>query len=199
MAQQKIVIVGANFAGLSAAAKLGKKADVVIVDPSTSFEWTPNIHELVSGIKSHRSVAISSEKIATRLGHRFIQQRVEQIDAADQGVQLDDGYTLHYDALLLACGHIASGQNIPGAAEHSIGFRHVDQAKLVQQRIAEQFKSGKTMRISIVGGGFTGIEVLGESLRKYRDHPKLEINVIDAATRLLPGLPAVIDKDISAV
>ncbi|NNF15711.1 MAG: NAD(P)-binding protein, partial [Gammaproteobacteria bacterium] len=47
-----VVIVGGNFAGLVAASRLARRFDVTVVDPRADFEWTPNIHELISGVKS---------------------------------------------------------------------------------------------------------------------------------------------------
>ena len=44
--QQRIAIVGGNFAGLTAAIKLSPRHAVTVVDPSRHFEWTPNIHEI---------------------------------------------------------------------------------------------------------------------------------------------------------
>ena len=55
MARPRIVIVGGNFAGLSAAAALDRSYDVVVVDAKPAFEWLPNIHELVSGVKDGRA------------------------------------------------------------------------------------------------------------------------------------------------
>ena len=51
MAAPRIVVVGANFAGLKAAQTLGRDHKVTVVDPSPFFEWLPNIHELISAVK----------------------------------------------------------------------------------------------------------------------------------------------------
>jgi len=47
----RIVVVGANFAGLTAAQRLPRDWAVTVIDPHPWFEWLPNIHELVSGVK----------------------------------------------------------------------------------------------------------------------------------------------------
>ncbi|NNL36102.1 MAG: NAD(P)/FAD-dependent oxidoreductase, partial [Silicimonas sp.] len=49
---KQIVIIGANFAGLTTALRLSERHDVVIIDPSPRFEFLHNIHELISGVKS---------------------------------------------------------------------------------------------------------------------------------------------------
>jgi NADH dehydrogenase len=52
------------------------------------------------------------------------------------------------------------------------------------------------VRVLIVGGGITGIEALGEILRRHRGHAGLRIDLVEAAPRLLPELPPVLDTDL---
>jgi NADH dehydrogenase len=51
-----VVIVGANFAGLKAAVSLPEQFQVTVVDPWPWFEFSPNIHELISGFKTPESL-----------------------------------------------------------------------------------------------------------------------------------------------
>ena len=48
----------------------------------------------------------------------------------------------------------------------------------------------------IAGGGISGIEALGEILRRHRDDASLSVEVVEAGARLLPGLPAALDADL---
>ena len=56
--RKRIVIVGANFAGLAAASKLSTDYAVTVVDSGKHFEWIPNIHELVSGVKTGKNLQL---------------------------------------------------------------------------------------------------------------------------------------------
>ena len=49
--RSRIAIVGANFAGLTAAQNLDAQYAVTVFDRSAAFEWLPNLHELISGVK----------------------------------------------------------------------------------------------------------------------------------------------------
>ena len=42
--RKRIVIVGGNFAGLTAAIKLSPRHAVTLINPTEHFEWMPNIH-----------------------------------------------------------------------------------------------------------------------------------------------------------
>ena len=80
--RRRIVIVGANFAGLTAAQQLGRAHAVTVVDSSASFEWLPNIHELLSGVKRPAILRLSRPRLLARAGHRLVRATVATIDPA---------------------------------------------------------------------------------------------------------------------
>ncbi len=124
--KSRIIVIGANFAGLTAVSKLCKSHDVTVIDAKQDFQWTPNIHEILSDVKKETSLSLNLDTIITRLGHRFINQTVSSIDGALQTVTLDDEQILNYDVLLIASGHSRSNYGIKGASEYAYGFRTAD-------------------------------------------------------------------------
>ena len=193
----RIIIVGANFAGLTAASKLSKCHDVTVIDTKQDFQWTPNIHEILSNVKKETSLSLNLETIITRLGHRFINQTASSIDGDLQTVTLDDKQTLNYDVLLIASGHTRSNYDIKGASKYAYGFRTADDVMKIHNDIEAVLNTNKRpVYINIIGGGFTGIEVLGELLRKYATNKLLHFNMIDSASRLVQGLPEKLSDDI---
>ena len=195
--KNRIVIIGANFAGLTAASKLSKCYDVTVIDPRRDFQWTPNIHEILSDVKKETNLSLNLPTIITRLGHRFINQAVTNIDSDLQTVILDDKQAINYDVLLVTSGHARSNYGIKGASEYASGFRTADNVIQIHNDIEVALNASKRIiNISIIGGGFTGVEVLGELLRKYSTNKRLHINVIDSAPRLLNALPEKLSDDI---
>lgn len=195
--KNRIVIIGANFAGLTAASKLSKCYDVTVIDPRSDFQWTPNIHEILSDVKQETNLSLDLSTIITRLGHRFINQAVTKIDSDLQTVILDDEQALSYDVLLVTSGHTRSNYGIKGASKYAAGFRTADDVIQIHNDIEAALNSSKrTINISIIGGGFTGVEVLGELLRKYSTNKRLHISVVDSAPRLLNALPEKLSDDI---
>jgi NADH dehydrogenase len=195
--KSRIIIVGANFAGLTAASKLSKCHEVIVIDSKQDFQWTPNIHEILSDVKKETSLSLNLETIITRLGHRFINQTVSKIDGDSQTVTLDDKQTLNYDVLLITSGHTRSNYDIKGANKYAYGFRTADDVRQIHNDIEAVLQANKSpVNINIIGGGFTGIEVLGELLRKYSTNKQLYFNVIDSASRLVKALPEKLSDDI---
>jgi NADH dehydrogenase len=195
--KSRIIIIGANFAGLTAASKLSKLHDVIVIDSRPDFQWTPNIHEILSDVKKETSLSLNLETIIKRLGHHFINQTVTSINADLRTVTLEDKQTLNYDVLLITSGHTRSNYEIKGASKYAYGFRTAEDVIKIHNDIEAVLRTKKDLvNINIIGGGFTGVEVLGELLRKYASNIKLHFTVIDSASRLVNALPEKLSEDI---
>lgn len=195
--KSRIIIIGANFAGLSAASKLDKCHDITLIDRSQDFQWTPNIHEILSDLKKETSLSLNLASIIKRLGHSYVNETVSNIDGDQQTVSLENKQILHYDVLLIASGHIRSDYGVKGANKYAYGFRSANDALQIHQNIETELqKSNEPININIIGGGFTGVEVLGELLRKHSSNKQLHFNIIDSASRLVQALPHKLSDDI---
>ncbi len=196
---KSVLILGANFAGLQAAAALPRHRQVTVVDSASQFEWTPNIHEILSGVKQASSVALDRPKILSRLGHRFIQAPVSGLDAQARTVTLGDGRTLAFDCCLLATGLTHDYHQVPGAQAHTLGFRSAGEVVRIHAALQALLARDRPVQVTLIGGGYSGIEALGELLRRHRHDPRLRIRVLERHPRLLAGLPEVIARDIEAL
>lgn len=194
--RQHIAIIGGNFAGLTAAIKLSKRHAVTVIDPSAHFEWMPNIHEILSSVKTPQGLRLDRAAIVEQVGHRFLQDRVTELHTAKRRLLTAGGHELSFDACIVAVGALWNTHGIPGAERHALPCRSIADALAIEQRLRTLVQRGKPLQIVIVGGGISGIEALGEILRRYRDVPGLSVEVVEAGKRLLPGLPPVLDADL---
>ena len=196
---RRIVIIGANFAGLTTAINLPRNYSVNVIDCRPQFEFLPNIHELLSGIKKTNSLQIDTKRLIDRAGHRFIRDTVTTIDPAKKKVYTSGRKRMPYDICVVAVGGVNNTYGIAGAAKFGLPFKSVEQCDNIARRLAALFDRKDRARVVIVGGGLEGVEALGEILRRYRRHPGLEIHLIENKKRLLENRPKALERDIRKI
>lgn len=143
-----VVIVGAGYAGLTAALRLSRRAgpstSITLLNPSGTFVERIRLHEDAAGRGPTRH-RIAKWLTGTRV--KFVERRVDRIDTANREVIAGDE-RFPYDALMLATGSMTD-TTLPGVAQHA----------LTVERFHELPKTGSVV---IVGGGLTAIELATE-------------------------------------
>jgi NADH dehydrogenase FAD-containing subunit len=192
----KVVIVGANFGGLKAAVCLPKTFHVTVIDPEPFFEFLPNIHELVSGLKTPEMLQFPKEKAIKRSGHQFVREAVTSILPDQNTVLTSSGSRLSYNYCILSFGGQDNTAAFKGAEKHAVSFKSVRQCQAISERLTHLTNSKKNISIVIAGGGFEGVEALGEILRKYKNIKGIQIHIVEKQNRLMADAPADIDGEI---
>ncbi|PIE41613.1 MAG: pyridine nucleotide-disulfide oxidoreductase [Gammaproteobacteria bacterium] len=191
----RICIIGGGFAGLNAA-KQFKASDyeVTLIDPKPYVEWLPNIHEIISGVKSGNELRLDRRRVVARLGHRFEQAKVVDINAA--AVTLENGNQVPFDACIVSTGGVINHFGVAGAAEHALGMKSVADCQRIAKKLKMASLGQKTIRVAVVGGGIEGVEALGEALRTYRNKPQFEFYLVDNHRKMLSGCAGNLDAQI---
>jgi NADH dehydrogenase len=212
MARPRIVVVGAGFAGFTAARKLsrlsGGSAEIVVINPTDYFLYLPLLPEVTAGILEPRRVTVSLT--ATLPGVRVILGHVDRFDLDGHAVTWRDPDggtgTLGYHRLVIAAGSVNKLLPVPGVTEYAHGFRGIPEALYLRDHITRQIEMAATASedeerrarctFVVVGAGYTGTEVAAqgvlytEALVKQR--PELTGRprwlLIDTADRVLPSL-----------
>lgn len=189
----RIAIIGASFAGIAAARRLSSGHAVTLLDPQPAFEFLPNIHELVSGVKTAPHLQLSRATLTARTGHRWRAESVKRLHTPIGQLELMSGERLAYDACVVACGGVNTDFGIPGVREHTLPFRSVEDCAGIGSSLAALDEGDRPASVVIIGGGFEGVECLGEILRRYRRRAALSVHLVEAAERVMPESPASID------
>jgi len=137
MPRSRILILGANFAGIAAARAIPAAVDVTVVDRSSDFEWRPNIHELVSRHRTPASLRVDRRRMVRGAGHRFVRAEVRELDPARGVAVTATGRELCFDACIVATGSVHDDYGVRGAARHAMPFKSVTDCDAIGKRLAE--------------------------------------------------------------
>ena len=211
---QRIVIVGAGFAGMwsaLAAARvldMQKRSDVevVLVAPLPELHVRPRLYEKAPG-----TMRVNLTALFDAVGVKFMQGLVETIDVQRQEVVVkttDQNTQLHYDRLVLAAGSKLFRPDIPGLTQHAFSVDQVDEAAALEkhiQQLSDQPDTEARRTLVVVGGGFTGIETAAEMPARLRaalgEDAKVNVIIVerngDIGPDLGPGPRPVIQKALA--
>ncbi len=222
----QIVIVGGGAGGLELAAKLGARYgrarhDIILVDRNSSHIWKPLLHEVAAGSLDANLDEIGYRSHGHRWGYRFFPGTLADIDLAagevviaplldEDGSELIAAHRIRFDHLVLAIGSVTSDFGTPGVREHCLCLDDRAQADRFRSKLLNHcLRVSRAMsadpacdahvRVAIVGGGATGVELAAElynaasALRHYGlevfDENRLEVSLIEGGERILPALP----------
>ncbi len=222
----QIVIVGGGAGGLELARRLGqrfgrKHHDIILVDKNRTHIWKPLLHEVAAGSLDANLDEVGYRSHCHRWGYRYFFGALEAVDAEngqvviaplldEDGSELVARHEIRFDYLVLAIGSMTNDFGTPGAKANCIFLDSREQAdrfrnKLLNHclRVSHALAADPTqdarVRVAIVGGGATGVELAAElfnaaaALRHYGlevfDEKRMDVTLIEAGPRILPALP----------
>lgn len=127
----------------------------------------------------------------------------------EDGVLVTPARSFGYDTLVLAIGSQSNDFGIEGVAEHALRLETMADARAFHRRLVNacirahaqhEPLAPEQLQVAIVGAGATGVELAAELHRATREliaygldridpDRDLRLHVIEAAPRILPGLP----------
>jgi NADH dehydrogenase len=189
----RVGIIGGGYGGLTAALHLNaSRFRVSLFDQKKKFDWLPNIHELVSGMKRENDLQFSLEGRLSQLGHTFCNESVTSIDPERKKVVTGQGKIYQFDFLIVSVGGVNNTFGVKGADRYTLPFKSVEDCARIRDRLREVMGTSKNPRIGIIGGGLEGIEVLGEILRTYKNRRNISLTLVANSPRLLVIAPEAI-------
>ena len=227
----QIVVVGGGAGGLELATRLGDRLgrdafDIILVEKNRTHIWKPLLHEVAAGSLDANLDEVGYRSHGHAWCYRFFYGVMEGVDRESRHVLIapikdEDGreimgrHRIRYDYLVLAVGSVSNDFGTKGVAEHCIFLDSRLQAdrfrtKLlnhclrVSRSVSGDPASDAVVRVDIVGGGATGVELAAElynsaaELRHYGlevfDESRLKVTLIEAGPRILPALPEDLAK-----
>lgn len=159
MTDHRILIAGAGYAGVSCALRLARR-----VPPDTSITLISSTDRFIERIRLHQRVTgqtVGDWSLPALIHGTGIELRVGQIGRLDPSRRMlsvgDD--RLEFDTLVLALGSHVDVDSVKGVREHAMAVE-VGSEPRIHERLARLAVRGA--RVTIVGGGLTGIELATE-------------------------------------
>ena len=131
--RKKVLVLGANFGGLTAALavrhELDGDVDVTVVAPDDHFLFTPSLIWLPFGKRDRADITFPVEPTLESHGIGFEHTGATAIDPVARRVTLADGRILGYDYLVIATGYQNKDDVAPGFAENAVTITTLPEAE----------------------------------------------------------------------
>ncbi|MEO7531779.1 MAG: NAD(P)/FAD-dependent oxidoreductase, partial [Sediminibacterium sp.] len=206
MPQQRIVILGAGFAGLQLARRLkNTDFDITLIDQYNYHQFQPLMYQVATGRLEPSSISFPLRKVFQQKSNIHVRlAKVTGIDTTFKKVTTDEAGTFTYDHLVIATGCTTNYFGNKNIEQFAFPMKSTGEAVTLRNRILLNFEDALSatpekmpaiMNIVVVGGGPTGVELSG-SLAELKtnilpkDYPdmdfsKLNIYLIESGAETL--------------
>jgi NADH:quinone reductase (non-electrogenic) len=164
--------------GIQAAKTLATApVDITLVSPRNYYLFQPLIYEVANALLQAEDVAHSVRGMLRYLPNfRFQVATASSVDWEARELHLDNGDRVGFDYLVLATGLEADFRGIPGAAEHALPLKSLDDAVTIRTQMLRRLETvaahpalvpAGALDVVVVGGGTTGVETAGAFAEIY--------------------------------
>jgi NADH dehydrogenase len=215
-----VVIVGGGFGGLTAAQSLaGAPVRITLLDRSNHHTFQPLLYQVAMAGLSPAEIAQPIRSILQGQANATVYMAgVVRVDLAKREVVLDDGTSVGWDFLIVACGALTSYFGHGDWEAISPGLKSLRDAVHIRERVLVAFEQAERepdpvrraalLSFVVVGGGPTGVELAGAlaELAKFvldRDFRNIDpssarVVLVEGGPRILPGLPPTLSESAAS-
>jgi NADH dehydrogenase len=187
----RICILGGGFGGLYTALNLARlpwavMPEIILIDKSDRFLFTPFLYELVTGEMQEWEIAPTFAELLADTGIQFVQGLITNIDFESKQVEVNIGQRtiLAYDRLVLAIGGETPMNLVDGALEHAIPFRNLNDFYRLNSKLELLEASTRDkIRVCIAGGGSSGVELACKIADRLKDRGR--VRLVDRNDKIL--------------
>lgn len=208
---ERVVVIGAGFAGVEVAKGLGAAGvPVMLVDKQNYHLFQPLLYQVATAALSPADIAEPVRRMLRRYPSvDVVLGEVSGIDVGARRITLGDGKVLTYDRLVLATGATHAYFGHDDWARFAPSLKSIADARAIRSRLLTAFEEAemiddpaarkRLMTFVVIGGGPTGVELAGAiaELARYtltKDFHRVgfkEVNVLllEAGPRILTAFP----------
>ena len=183
-----LVVVGAGHAHLTVLKNLKEFKEsghrVTVVSSSPRHYYSGMGPGMLSGIYRPEEIWFNVKRMSEDRGADFVEDNVVKIRPQEKKIDLHSGNEISYDVLSLNTGSYVPAKEAMPADESVFTVKPIEKLLIARRRIIEDLQD-KDLKITVVGGGPTGVEVAGNLERLAKNESgRCRITLV-AGTRLL--------------
>jgi NADH dehydrogenase FAD-containing subunit len=192
-----LVIVGAGHAHLTVLKNLKEFKDsghrVTVVSSSHLHYYSGMGPGMLSGIYRPEEIRFNVKKMSEDRGADFVEDNVVKISPREKKIDLLVGNEILYDVLSLNTGSFVPAMGARPGEESIITVKPIEKLLSARHRVIEDLKD-KDLRITVIGGGPTGVEMAG-NLERLANNVAGHCRItLVAGTRLLAEFQSSVRK-----
>ena len=184
--QKPIVIVGAGFAGMTVALslkRLNPSLPILVVDSESKFIFKPLMYEVLSKEIRMWEFAPEFSNIFSDLGITFLRNCLKKIKFNEKILEFRDDLQISYQYLVICTGSVPNSFSIKGVDENCYFFNNINDLNKLKSILEKSNKSISRLKLFIVGGGPSGVEIACKINDIYKD--QFEINIVERSNEIL--------------
>jgi sulfide:quinone oxidoreductase len=199
----KVLVLGANFGGLTAALavhhELGGDVDVTVASASDQFLFTPSLIWLPFGKRDREDITFPVAPTLETRGIDFIHAPAVTLDPVAKQVTVAGGTVLAYDYLVIATGYRNNEEVVPGLRENATTITTLPKAEETARAWRGYLRNpgdivvAATQGAGCFGAAYEFLFNASYQLRKAGLHKKVRLTYVTAEPFLghfgIGGLP----------
>ncbi|GCD10648.1 FAD-dependent oxidoreductase [Clostridium tagluense] len=210
--KKRIAILGGGYGGVLTAKKLAKKfkkdeeVEITLIDQNPYHTLLTELHEVAAGRVSEDAIRIDFKKIFAKRKVKVVLDEITDLDFKNNVLKSENN-TYEYDYLVIGAGCKPTYFGVKGAEEFCQKLWSFEDAVALKEHILQMFRKAvkeknkeerkKLLTFIVVGGGFTGVEMMGElgewkeRLCKdfYIEQEEVTLILADDLPKILPNFP----------
>jgi sulfide:quinone oxidoreductase len=186
-----IVILGAGIGGVPAAYEmrdaLSKEHEITVINANDYFQFVPSNPWLAVGWRTRDKITVPIGRYLKKHKINFIPKRVDEIDAANNSLKLQDGETVNYDYLVITTGPRLAFEEVEGSGPEG-GYTqsvctvdHAEKSYADFQKLLEDpgpVIVGAAPFASCFGPAYEYAAILDRALKKHKIRDKVPMTFV---------------------
>ncbi len=186
---KRLVLLGGGHAHVHCISEIGRVpaqgVQATLISPFARQVYSGMLPGWIAGHYGIDDCVVALPPLAQKAGFTFLQTAATLVDPLRRIVHCANGAQIPYDILSIDTGPVADLSHLPGAAQHALAVRPIEQFIEGWDQARSRLMAGG--RIAMVGAGAAGIE-LALSMQHAVETAavKLDFTIVSAADTL-PG------------